>query len=317
MGLSYAQPYSYQLRSPEQEHVPLAMPLPPAGADFGYFLLPPFDAKDVPACFAKLPGGGDAPIPGLVGFDSHLYISPAALGGMLNPGSLSVPPQTHHMSDVAAAVAAAVDMEAQLHVSYSHPLTPRLELLCDSLYTSEIDTPAASHPASTAAASPLIETPRTSQPHGGALAVTNAGAAPAHARARRSALFLPREVTDEVSKQYCPAMRGALAAMLCPADLAMHACRWCRPQGPPAGPRGAMRRPSLGARTHTKCYDDHVNRVLYGWLEQNMVNPYPSPQAKLDLMKKSGLSKMQLKNWFCNVRRRKLPDTIKHQKSCK
>ncbi|PIA17512.1 hypothetical protein COEREDRAFT_41026 [Coemansia reversa NRRL 1564] len=67
-------------------------------------------------------------------------------------------------------------------------------------------------------------------------------------------------------------------------------------------------------KIHGKSYNENTNSVLRLWLEHNMANPYPSPQAKRELMRQTGLTKMQLKNWFCNIRRRKLPSSIKRSK---
>ncbi|KAJ2854811.1 homeodomain super, partial [Coemansia erecta] len=54
-------------------------------------------------------------------------------------------------------------------------------------------------------------------------------------------------------------------------------------------------------------YDSHINTVLYEWLSENVDHPFPSQADKNELMDRTGLTKMQLKNWLCNVRRRKLP----------
>ncbi|KAI8319501.1 hypothetical protein GQ54DRAFT_265216 [Martensiomyces pterosporus] len=67
----------------------------------------------------------------------------------------------------------------------------------------------------------------------------------------------------------------------------------------------------------SKGYNGEINRILYGWLSQHATNPYPSADEKRILMRDTGLSKMQLKNWLCNVRRRKLTGTIKRGSSSK
>ncbi|KAJ2790644.1 Homeobox protein tos8 [Coemansia helicoidea] len=137
------------------------------------------------------------------------------------------------------------------------------------------------------------------------LSDAGADALPARARARRDAVFVPRELSHAAISQYCSVAYDDTAR---DGDDRRYSHR------PATNGHVAKRRLTTGAAAHAKCYDTHVNRVLYGWLQQNIDNPYPSPQAKLELMKKSGLSKMQLKNWFCNIRRRKLPSSIKHQK---
>ncbi|KAJ2489965.1 hypothetical protein IWW47_005198, partial [Coemansia sp. RSA 2052] len=63
-----------------------------------------------------------------------------------------------------------------------------------------------------------------------------------------------------------------------------------------------------------KGYSTRVNNILDEWTARNKANPYPTPQDKLRLMRETGLTKMQLKNWLCNIRRRKLPNTIRRPK---
>ncbi|KAJ1719734.1 hypothetical protein LPJ53_005546 [Coemansia erecta] len=65
---------------------------------------------------------------------------------------------------------------------------------------------------------------------------------------------------------------------------------------------------------YPKGYGSEINTILYGWLLKHTNNPYPSLNDKKILMQKTGLTKMQLKNWFCNMRRRKLKDTIRRTK---
>ncbi|CCD25535.1 Cup9p NDAI_0F02170 [Naumovozyma dairenensis CBS 421] len=47
-------------------------------------------------------------------------------------------------------------------------------------------------------------------------------------------------------------------------------------------------------------------RILNSWLLNHLQNPYPTSQEKRDLLIKTGLTKVQLSNWFINVRRRKI-----------
>lgn len=46
--------------------------------------------------------------------------------------------------------------------------------------------------------------------------------------------------------------------------------------------------------------------VLNEWLMNHLHNPYPTAQEKRDLLIKTGLTKIQLSNWFINQRRRKI-----------
>lgn len=53
--------------------------------------------------------------------------------------------------------------------------------------------------------------------------------------------------------------------------------------------------------------------ILNNWLLNHLHNPYPSPQEKMELLEQTGLTKVQLSNWFINVRRRKVfVDQVKH-----
>ncbi|CCF59397.1 hypothetical protein KAFR_0G03650 [Kazachstania africana CBS 2517] len=47
-------------------------------------------------------------------------------------------------------------------------------------------------------------------------------------------------------------------------------------------------------------------QILNAWLLNHLHNPYPTSQEKRDLLIKTGLTKIQLSNWFINVRRRKI-----------
>lgn len=47
-------------------------------------------------------------------------------------------------------------------------------------------------------------------------------------------------------------------------------------------------------------------QVLNQWLLDHLQNPYPTQQEKRELLIKTGLTKIQLSNWFINVRRRKI-----------
>ena len=46
--------------------------------------------------------------------------------------------------------------------------------------------------------------------------------------------------------------------------------------------------------------------ILNNWLLNHLHDPYPSPEEKLELLEQTGLTKVQLSNWFINVRRRKV-----------
>ncbi|SCU96737.1 LAMI_0F07558g1_1 [Lachancea mirantina] len=67
--------------------------------------------------------------------------------------------------------------------------------------------------------------------------------------------------------------------------------------GPVAADGGVSRRTNLPR---------HTVDILNAWLLAHMDNPYPTPQEKRELLIQTGLTKVQLSNWFINVRRRKV-----------
>ncbi|CAI4464796.1 CQS_1a_G0018240.mRNA.1.CDS.1 [Saccharomyces cerevisiae] len=46
--------------------------------------------------------------------------------------------------------------------------------------------------------------------------------------------------------------------------------------------------------------------ILNKWLHEHVNNPYPTVQEKRELLAKTGLTKLQISNWFINARRRKI-----------
>ncbi|KAJ2688715.1 Homeobox protein tos8 [Coemansia spiralis] len=125
-------------------------------------------------------------------------------------------------------------------------------------------------------------------------------------RLRRNAVFVPRIVSDAISEE-----ATSITALGRAADI--HS----RTAPTPTAKRksDALEHNSVATdRKSTKGYSARVNNILEDWAANNRTNPYPSLQDKLKLMRETGLTKMQLKNWFCNVRRRKLPGTIRRPK---
>ena len=67
-------------------------------------------------------------------------------------------------------------------------------------------------------------------------------------------------------------------------------------------------------------YSIAVRKVLREWLHKNLTNPYPSDAEKLHLANKTGLTALQVHNWFLNARRREfksLIDKSKHANNSK
>lgn len=69
----------------------------------------------------------------------------------------------------------------------------------------------------------------------------------------------------------------------------------------------------LGASNHANSHNGRRSnlpketvQILNTWLLDHLRNPYPTPQEKRELLIKTGLTKIQLSNWFINVRRRKI-----------
>lgn len=55
-------------------------------------------------------------------------------------------------------------------------------------------------------------------------------------------------------------------------------------------------------------YPKNVTTLLKSWLSSNYENPYPSEVIKQQICEITGLSMIQINNWFINARRRVLPN---------
>ncbi|KAJ2608184.1 hypothetical protein GGF44_006407 [Coemansia sp. RSA 1694] len=125
-------------------------------------------------------------------------------------------------------------------------------------------------------------------------------------RLRRNAVFVPRVVTDAILDQVASGFAIANTAICqSPAELQPEVKSECV----------TLEHGSCTTdKKSPKGYSTRVNNILDEWTARNKANPYPTPQDKLRLMRETGLTKMQLKNWLCNIRRRKLPNTIRRPK---
>ena len=63
---------------------------------------------------------------------------------------------------------------------------------------------------------------------------------------------------------------------------------------------------TLKRRTSGKKLSKHATRVLRKWLYNHIHRPYPDNQEKKVLAHSTGLTIVQINNWFANARRRKL-----------
>lgn len=59
-------------------------------------------------------------------------------------------------------------------------------------------------------------------------------------------------------------------------------------------------------------FPKEASQILLGWLQKNRSNPYPSDGEKDDLRQQTGLTMVQINNWFTNARRR----VLKRWKDC-
>ena len=61
-------------------------------------------------------------------------------------------------------------------------------------------------------------------------------------------------------------------------------------------------------------YSKAVLKVLKEWLHKHLINPYPLDAEKLHLANKTGLTVLQVDNWFINARRREFKSLIDQSK---
>ncbi|KAI9472583.1 hypothetical protein BX667DRAFT_508424 [Coemansia mojavensis] len=109
---------------------------------------------------------------------------------------------------------------------------------------------------------------------------------------RRNAVFIPRALSDAALKSF-------------------------QEEASKAAQKSLADKPKETYKSDSRCYSDRVNNILKAWFEEIKHNPYPSSQEKKIKLEETGLTPMQLKNWLCNIRRRKLPHSIKRTKKPK
>ncbi|CAB4255120.1 similar to Saccharomyces cerevisiae YGL096W TOS8 Homeodomain- containing protein and putative transcription factor found associated with chromatin [Maudiozyma barnettii] len=68
----------------------------------------------------------------------------------------------------------------------------------------------------------------------------------------------------------------------------------------------SMHKKTIDRRQSRSNLPKETIQVLNSWLLNHLNNPYPTAQEKRELLIKTGLTKIQLSNWFINVRRRKI-----------
>jgi len=59
-------------------------------------------------------------------------------------------------------------------------------------------------------------------------------------------------------------------------------------------------------------YAPEICGTLVSWFHDHIANPYPNDQARRDLAASTGLSELQIKNWFINRRKRHLSTDPQH-----
>ncbi|KAJ1896424.1 hypothetical protein LPJ66_003994 [Kickxella alabastrina] len=136
-------------------------------------------------------------------------------------------------------------------------------------------------------------------------------------RERRNAVYVPRDMSEaaiaqvaaqaqaQEQTQHSPAIDSQFDEIMInfEADNKENICY------------SSVRRSNSPQKNITpKGYSNRINKLLYDWLEKHKEEPYPTTCEKQRLMSLTGLTKMQIKNWFCNIRRRKLENTIRRTK---
>ena len=101
-------------------------------------------------------------------------------------------------------------------------------------------------------------------------------------RLRRNAVFIPRAVSDTICQLYSTPAR--------PTSELSKTAQHSRGKGQQQKQQKQSPMPS------SRGYDSHINAVLYEWLSKNVDHPFPSQADKNELMGRTGLTKMQLKN---------------------
>ena len=66
--------------------------------------------------------------------------------------------------------------------------------------------------------------------------------------------------------------------------------------------RSRLQKPKMNSKARE--IPKAATHCLKGWLFQHITNPYPSEDQKKELAQNTGLTILQVKNWFINARRR-------------
>ncbi|CAG5113024.1 Oidioi.mRNA.OKI2018_I69.chr2.g7175.t1.cds [Oikopleura dioica] len=77
-------------------------------------------------------------------------------------------------------------------------------------------------------------------------------------------------------------------------------------QGPSSNESGGGDSDSEGRKSNKKrgLFPKQATNILRAWLFQNLTHPYPSEEQKKHLSQQTGLTILQVNNWFINARRR-------------
>ncbi|CCK72903.1 Cup9p KNAG_0M00500 [Huiozyma naganishii CBS 8797] len=124
---------------------------------------------------------------------------------------------------------------------------------------------------------------------------------------------VPRPVLKPTLSQFTPLQGGSKQAVVqLPRPPAVDQGTHPRPGPVPSPQQQQQRGEKCGGSSGRDRKQSRYNLpkdtvlILNRWLLDHLHNPYPTSQEKRELLIKTGLSKIQLSNWFINVRRRKV-----------
>ena len=113
-------------------------------------------------------------------------------------------------------------------------------------------------------------------------------------------MTLPRKIPHHLQEAFiAKAVKQAKAAIPTPTRRASSLV--------PVSSLSSRKRKFAAGQTHRGggSIDDGTGvALLWQWIGQHLTRPYPTKSEKVELLKKTGLTKVQLRNFFTNVRKR-------------